>query len=328
MKAHLLILAALLTMLAHAQPFPPTPNLNELMAAVAKDRKLHAPCYAESPTRQQLPAVMQIARPWSCRCSTSRGRSGEIPFRRSAGHIPRWPGEPSFARCASNQATHPNCWPAAATSRKSPPLRTDVRRSVHAQGRVHLEKAARPVDEPTAQGHPTRPRRPGTPRPTNSHRPLLDWAEKYLRHEDRPTTGPIDTSPAMRHPIDLDYVSKAIVGIASPVVGVITSFQEQIEWHLRVASLLWAWPWASCRSWRWCGSGGGGESRRTVIALAVFLLVFVLLWGFMESAFLSPARQSMAYYHAHNLLSSGQLPWLARLYPSATVLRSIPAINP
>jgi NO-binding membrane sensor protein with MHYT domain len=42
----------------------------------------------------------------------------------------------------------------------------------------------------------------------------------------------------MRQPIDLDYVSKAIVGIASPVVGVITSFQEQIEWHLRVASLL------------------------------------------------------------------------------------------
>ena len=41
----------------------------------------------------------------------------------------------------------------------------------------------------------------------------------------------------MRQPIDLDYVSKAIVGIASPVVGVITSFQEQIEWHLRVASL-------------------------------------------------------------------------------------------
>jgi hypothetical protein len=42
----------------------------------------------------------------------------------------------------------------------------------------------------------------------------------------------------MRQPIDVDYVSKAIVGIASPVVGVITSFQEQIEWHLRVASLL------------------------------------------------------------------------------------------
>ena len=42
----------------------------------------------------------------------------------------------------------------------------------------------------------------------------------------------------MRQPIDLDYVSKAIVGIASPVLGVITSFQEQLEWHLRVASLL------------------------------------------------------------------------------------------
>lgn len=41
----------------------------------------------------------------------------------------------------------------------------------------------------------------------------------------------------MRH-IDLDYVSKAIVGIASPVLGVVTSFQEQIEWHLRAASLL------------------------------------------------------------------------------------------
>jgi hypothetical protein len=42
----------------------------------------------------------------------------------------------------------------------------------------------------------------------------------------------------MRQPIDLDYVSKAIVGIASPLVGVVTSLQEQIEWHLRVASLL------------------------------------------------------------------------------------------
>ena len=38
--------------------------------------------------------------------------------------------------------------------------------------------------------------------------------------------------------IDLEYTAKAIVGIASPVVGVVTSFQEQIEWHLRVASLL------------------------------------------------------------------------------------------
>jgi hypothetical protein len=42
----------------------------------------------------------------------------------------------------------------------------------------------------------------------------------------------------MRTSIDLDYVSKAIVGITSPALGVITSFQEQIEWHLRVASLL------------------------------------------------------------------------------------------
>ena len=41
----------------------------------------------------------------------------------------------------------------------------------------------------------------------------------------------------MRHPIDIDYICKAIVGIASPVMGVITSFQEQIEWHLRIASL-------------------------------------------------------------------------------------------
>jgi hypothetical protein len=44
----------------------------------------------------------------------------------------------------------------------------------------------------------------------------------------------------MRPPssIDLDYVSKAIVGVASPMLGLITSFQEQIEWHLRIASLL------------------------------------------------------------------------------------------
>ncbi|MCX6872248.1 MAG: hypothetical protein NTW21_00335 [Verrucomicrobia bacterium] len=42
----------------------------------------------------------------------------------------------------------------------------------------------------------------------------------------------------MRQPIDLDYVRTAIVGTASPVLGVITSYQEQIEWHLRLASLL------------------------------------------------------------------------------------------
>ena len=44
----------------------------------------------------------------------------------------------------------------------------------------------------------------------------------------------------MRQPldIDIDYVFKAIVGTASPVLGVITSYQEQIEWHLRIISLL------------------------------------------------------------------------------------------
>ena len=44
----------------------------------------------------------------------------------------------------------------------------------------------------------------------------------------------------MRTPIDIDidYVSKAIIGTASPLLGVITSYQEQIEWHLRLASLL------------------------------------------------------------------------------------------
>ncbi len=42
----------------------------------------------------------------------------------------------------------------------------------------------------------------------------------------------------MRHHIDFEYIFKAIVGIASPVIGVITSLQQQIEWTLRVASLL------------------------------------------------------------------------------------------
>jgi hypothetical protein len=42
----------------------------------------------------------------------------------------------------------------------------------------------------------------------------------------------------MRHPIDIDYAFKAIVGIASPVIGVITSLQQQVEWTLRVASLM------------------------------------------------------------------------------------------
>ena len=42
----------------------------------------------------------------------------------------------------------------------------------------------------------------------------------------------------MRPPFDIEFVLKGIVGTASPVLGVVTSFQEQIEWHLRIASLL------------------------------------------------------------------------------------------
>jgi hypothetical protein len=41
----------------------------------------------------------------------------------------------------------------------------------------------------------------------------------------------------MRHTFDYDYILKAIVGVASPIIGVITSLQEQIEWTLRVSSL-------------------------------------------------------------------------------------------
>ena len=43
----------------------------------------------------------------------------------------------------------------------------------------------------------------------------------------------------MRHHIniDIDFITKAFVGIASPLLGVITSLQEQVEWSLRVASL-------------------------------------------------------------------------------------------
>ena len=42
----------------------------------------------------------------------------------------------------------------------------------------------------------------------------------------------------MRTDLDIDYILKAIVGVASPVIGIITSLQEQVEWTLRVASLL------------------------------------------------------------------------------------------
>lgn len=62
MKPHLLIVA-LLTTLAHAKPFPPAPSLNELVAAAARDRKLHAPYYAESSAPSATSPVMQIVRP-------------------------------------------------------------------------------------------------------------------------------------------------------------------------------------------------------------------------------------------------------------------------
>ena len=42
----------------------------------------------------------------------------------------------------------------------------------------------------------------------------------------------------MRTNLESDSILTATVGIASPVLGVITSFQEQIEWTLRVASLV------------------------------------------------------------------------------------------
>ena len=42
----------------------------------------------------------------------------------------------------------------------------------------------------------------------------------------------------MRPPVDIEFARKAAVGTASPVLGVITAFQEQIGWHLRIASLL------------------------------------------------------------------------------------------
>jgi hypothetical protein len=42
----------------------------------------------------------------------------------------------------------------------------------------------------------------------------------------------------MSPPVDIEFALKAVVGTASPVLGVVTSFQEQIEWHLRILSLL------------------------------------------------------------------------------------------
>ena len=42
----------------------------------------------------------------------------------------------------------------------------------------------------------------------------------------------------MRHSFDYDYILKGIIGTVSPILGVITSLQEQIEWTLRVSSLV------------------------------------------------------------------------------------------
>jgi len=42
----------------------------------------------------------------------------------------------------------------------------------------------------------------------------------------------------MRHPIDFDFILKGLIGTLSPVVGLLTSLQEQVEWGLRVASLI------------------------------------------------------------------------------------------
>ena len=42
----------------------------------------------------------------------------------------------------------------------------------------------------------------------------------------------------MGPPFDIDFAFRGVVGTVSPFLGIVTSFQEQIEWHLRIASLL------------------------------------------------------------------------------------------
>jgi hypothetical protein len=42
----------------------------------------------------------------------------------------------------------------------------------------------------------------------------------------------------MRSTLDFDFALKAVVGTGSPLLGVVTSMQEQIEWYLRVTSLV------------------------------------------------------------------------------------------
>jgi len=71
-------------------------------------------------------------------------------------------------------------------------------------------------------------------------RPTIPATRKHDHNSDNHPKSP-DLNSAKPYDINSarnKYTAKAIVGIASPVVGVITSFQEQIEWHLRIASLL------------------------------------------------------------------------------------------
>lgn len=62
MKAHLVILT-FLTTVAHAHPYPPQLGKDKLIAEVVKDRKVNAPFYAESPVRQAIPTVRELAKP-------------------------------------------------------------------------------------------------------------------------------------------------------------------------------------------------------------------------------------------------------------------------
>jgi hypothetical protein len=38
--------------------------------------------------------------------------------------------------------------------------------------------------------------------------------------------------------MDLEHFTKTIVGVCAPALGVLTSFQQEIEWHLRIISLV------------------------------------------------------------------------------------------
>ena len=37
---------------------------------------------------------------------------------------------------------------------------------------------------------------------------------------------------------DHELALKCLIGMGSPALGVVTSMQEQLEWHLRIASLV------------------------------------------------------------------------------------------